>query len=321
MSKIKKVNSIALNLLEQLGIQYRIKGREAYLVDYDSLKISLAPNRVDTWKRWSTGDKGSNANSLIIYLMKQGIISHSEAISVLGDKVAHEHTVEVEVKEFTDVDFQNLIRDPNNYQLKEYLEFQRLINPMMIDALLEQEKIDEDVHNNVRFLFTSPSGVITGAEMIGLHFKERTKYSLPNSTGYFFLKTKDVEDWSDVETVVLFEAPLDLISYVEMMGYSPQLRDRIPQTLPSVKTKTLFLSLAGSVTKIETALKKIESDFGLPLKDLNVVVATDNDEAGEETFEIVKKHFPQTVREKTESRSEPVKDWNDLLKLIKKGSG
>ena len=66
MSKIKKVNSIALNLLEQLGIQYRIKGREVYLVDYDSLKISLAPNRVDTWKRWSTGDKGSNANSLII---------------------------------------------------------------------------------------------------------------------------------------------------------------------------------------------------------------------------------------------------------------
>ena len=56
------------------------------------------------------------------------------------------------------------------------------------------------------------------------------------------------------------------------------------------------------------------------MKGVNLSIATDNDKAGNDAYDLFLKHYPEAVREKPDSRTVPIKDWNDLLKLIKKGS-
>ena len=107
---------------------------------------------------------------------------------------------------------------------------------------------------------------------------------------------------------------------MELIGYSDSVRDKIPYNIPKSESKTMYVAIGGSLTKVERIIEQLTTGFGLNLKELQLIIATDNDEAGDGAYDLFKEHFSEAVREKPDSRTVPVKDWNDLLKLIKKGS-
>ena len=86
MVKTKKVFSKTLAALDTLGVPYIIKGNMAQLVDNDSLMITLSGDYKETWRRWSTKESGRGADSLVTYLMKQGLVDKKEALNYLGNQ-------------------------------------------------------------------------------------------------------------------------------------------------------------------------------------------------------------------------------------------
>ena len=317
---VKQINSKSLAVLEKLDIPYIIKGREAYLKDYDSLKISLDPKKLDSWKRYSTGDHGRSSRDLVTYLLRVGIINRNEALSILGElspsennKVQSFSSVSVTVEEAKPFNSKNQVKDPKAWNLKRYLSEKRMINPIVVEALLNKGSIIEDGRGSIRFLWYDQYGNNTGAEVVSTG-EEKLRYIISGSSGLFYQTTKDIDDLQSADRIVLFEAPIDLISYLELVGY------KLPDIgISENKPKTAFISLSGSVTKIEKTIKKLEEDWKVNLKSKEIVVATDADSAGDKTFEIIKKLYPTALRERVVSRSVPLKDWNELLCSIKGG--
>lgn len=317
---VKQINSKSLAVLEKLDIPYIIKGREAYLKDYDSLKISLDPKKLDSWKRYSTGDHGRSSRDLVTYLLRVGIISRNEALSILGElspsennKVKGIPSVSITVEEAKPFNPKNQVKDPRAWNLKRYLSEKRMINPIVIEALLNKGSIIEDGRGSIRFLWYDQNGNNTGAEVVSTG-EEKLRYIISGSSGLFYQTTKDINNLQSANRIVLFEAPIDLISYLELVGYKFS-----DIGISENKPKTAFISLSGSVTKIERTIKKLEEDWKIDLKSKEIVVATDADSAGDKTFEIIKKLYPSALRERVVSRSVPLKDWNDLLCSIKGG--
>ena len=127
--------------------------------------------------------------------------------------------------------------------------------------------------------------------------------------------SRDIENINQAERIILFEAPIDMISYLELIGYEKQDGVQLPEFHP----KTAFISMSGSVTKINEILKNLAYQWGVNLNKVQLVVATDADKAGDEVYDAVCKKYPEAIRERVVSRSEPLKDWNDLLVAIKEG--
>ena len=317
-----KVQSKALSYLEQLKIPFTVKGREALLNDYDSLKISLDNKRLDSWKRYSTGDSGKSGKDLITYLLKVGIITKDEALLVLGSTPTNttggvpgnQKTFSVEVEDVKPFSTTNQVSDPRAWNLKRYLTEQRKINPIVVDALINKNKIIEDGRGSIRFLWYDNFGNNTGAEVVSTG-KEKLRYIVSGSKGLFYQVSRDIEKINQAERIILFEAPIDMISYLEIIGYPKSEGSQLPEVHP----KTAFISMSGSVTKVNDVLKNLAYNWGVKLNSVQIVVATDSDKAGDEVYDIVKKNYPNAIREKVISRAEPLKDWNDLLVAIKEG--
>ena len=150
-----EIKSKALYYLEQLKIPFTVRGREAYLNDYDSLKISLDNKHLDSWKRYSTGESGKSGKDLITYLLKVGIISKDDALTVLGaaptiqgstkssTTTGNSQTLSVQVEDIKPFDSTNQVYDPKAWNLKRYLTEKRKINQIVVDALINKHKIIE----------------------------------------------------------------------------------------------------------------------------------------------------------------------------------
>lgn len=317
-----KIQSKALSYLEQLKIPFTVRGREAFLNDCDSLKISLDSKRLDSWKRYSTGDSGKSGKDLITYLLKVGIITKDEALLVLGATPTNttggvsenQKTFSVEVENVKPFNPTNQVSDPRAWSLKRYLTEQRKINPIVVDALINKNKIIEDGRGSIRFLWYDNFGNNTGAEVVSTG-KEKLRYIVSGSKGLFYQVSRDIEKINQADRIILFESPIDMISYLEIIGYPKSQGSQLPEVHP----KTAFISMSGSVTKVNEVLKNLTYKWGVKLNSVQIVVATDSDKAGDEVYDIVKKNYPNAIREKVVSRAEPLKDWNDLLVAIKEG--
>lgn len=325
MVKTKKVFSKTLAALDILGVPYIIKGRNAQLVDHDSLQITLEGEYKDAWFRWSTKEGGRGVDTLVTYLMKQGIVDKKAALNFLGGKTNGKSykLKEVDLKISEDFNFDEIVYDPNAWQTKEYLVDERKLNEMLVDVVFKRGLILENASGNLVFLQLDKDGNRTGAEVIGTHPDKdgnRIRLNLPGSKGFFYILGKDCESLNDVERIVFCEGVIDLLSYVELIGYSDSVRDKIPYNIPKSEPKTMYVAIGGSLTKVERIIEQLTTGFGLNLKELQLIIATDNDETGDGAYDLFKEHFSGAVREKPDSRTVPVKDWNDLLKLIKKGS-
>ena len=325
MVKTKKVFSKSLAALDILGVPYIIKGRNAQLVDHDSLQITLSGEYKDAWFRWSTKEGGRGVETLVTYLMKQGIVDKKAALNFLGGKTNGKSykLKEIDLKISEDFNFDEIVYDPNAWQTKEYLADERKLNEMLVDVVFKRELILENASGNLVFLQMDKDGHRVGAEVIGTHPDKdgnRVRFNLPGSKGFFYILGKDCESIEDVERIVFCEGVIDLLSYVELIGYSESVRNKIPYNIPQSKSKTMYVAIGGSLTKVERMIEQLTTGFGLDLKKLQLIIATDNDNAGDGAYDLFKEYFSGAVREKPDSRTITVKDWNDLLKLIKKGS-
>ena len=325
MVKTKKVFSKTLAALDTLGVPYIVKGRNAQLVDHDSLQITLEGKYKDAWFRWSTKEGGRGVDTLVTYLMKQGIVDKKAALNFLGGRTNGRSykLKEVDVKISEDYNFNEIVYDPHAWETKEYLVDERKLNDTLVDVVFKRGLILENPFGQLVFLQLDKDGNRIGAEVVGTHPDKdgnRVRLNLPGSKGFFYILGKDCKTLDDVERIVFCEGVIDLLSYVELIGYSDSVRKKIPYKIPQSEPKTLYVAIGGSLTKVERIIEQLTSGFCLELKKIQLVIATDNDKAGNEAYDLFKKHYSEAVREKPDSRTVPVKDWNDLLKLIKKGS-
>lgn len=311
------IKSPVLEALDAANVKYRIKGSHAQLLDWDSLNIELTGKYKGSWKRWSNGAHGHNEHDLLAYLAKDGLITYDVAkkagASNLPDK-------EYEVEKTEPYNFKEMVTNPNTDLIDEYLIDTRNIAPAIVQFLHQKKIIVQDGRDNLIYLWTNAKGEYTGGDVQGI-FYDQQKYGkrgtlkmiLPGSKGFFHLETGDVKgDYSKVKQVVLFEAPVDLISYVEI---------RQLLNLPRL-TNTMYISMSGAEAKVAETVKQLLTQFGLKANKLCAIIATDNDQAGDAVLPKAKQFFGSVKREIpnegnsvfVDSQAIIPKDWNDFLK-------
>lgn len=102
----------------------------------------------------------------------------------------------------------------------------------------------------------------------------------------------------EIKKVTIFEAPIDLLSYLSLFKNSQKLNNNY-----------LFATCGMNKKMIKNNLKKLDNVS-------EIIVATDNDKGGEKYFNMIKNEFKDKYhisREKSNS-----KDWNDDLLAVKK---
>ncbi len=182
--------------------------------------------------------------------------------------------------------------DPSRWQpVRDYLTRSRRLPAARVDALHEQGLIYADAKQNAVFirrsLETHPT--ITGAALRGTWgeanpFKGMAPGSKRSQGWFYFEQGGQTQD--PIERVVLCESPIDTVSFAVM--------DR------TASRKTLYLSTDGA--------GHIPLEFLQSQSVGSVVVAYDNDLAGEQMAQRVLEQLPQATR-----RQPQAKDWNQDL--------
>ena len=135
-------------------------------------------------------------------------------------------------------------------------------------------------------------------------------------------------DYSEVEHVYLTEAPIDMISLIELGAVKNSAREDSSFEFPRLKPKSLFISLSGAVSKLETTMNRLLVEYSLdPHKLQSIVVATDNDKAGDEAYDwfaangyknaerLIPNDDQNTLLDGVVGK---VNDWNELLQRYKR---
>lgn len=316
--------SNVLSVLDTLGVEYIQKGKYAQLVDHDSLSIQLNGKYKDSWMRWSTGDHGNGATELVQYLIQIGSLDPK-----LLKGVNLKSVKKVKVKEPEPFNYKTMVTNPNPMRAKHFLVNTRKLSSVIVDRMFELGKIVQDGRDNIRFMWESGPGNFTGADVQGTRYDKQfergyLKHAVAGSKGLFFIQDINLSSIKDVKNIYIFEAPIDLLSYVEMASYTNESRLEIPEVLPNLKEGWMAVSLSGADSKIMPALQKLQQDFKINLKNVKFFVATDNDDHGEQVYARlledgynVERVLPNNGTPHILNDNLPVKDWNDLLKIIK----
>lgn len=313
------VKSKVLSVLDELNIKYIIKNNIAFLVEHDSLSIQLTGQYQDSWKRWSTGDHGKNHIDLINYLVKIGTISSDSVSKIESVNIIPSKTIKV--KKADKYIYKNEVINPNTWKIKKYLTRDRKISQNIFNKFLSGNKFVQDGRDNLRFRLSDlKTGEIVGAEVKGIDLSKKFQMILPGSEGYFFIKNSNI-----IENIIFFEAAIDLMSYYELENFSSDQQEDSFYNFPIKRKNSLYISLAGSYTKIEKCLEVLVKEH-MVNSSTNIIIATDNDESGEKVFNFFKsKGCKKLIRELpnqgvpyvNKGIKKTIKDWNELLQIIK----
>ncbi|GAB1545325.1 hypothetical protein NUACC21_80010 [Scytonema sp. NUACC21] len=171
--------------------------------------------------------------------------------------------------------------------VQHYLTKERKLSENLVQALRDRGLVYADSKQNAVFIMRSLDGDVTGAFLRGTVGKDNTFMGLAAGTkrnaGWFYVRSGGTED-DPIQRVVLTKSPIDALS-ISMLE-QPQLR------------KTLYLAVDSDRSVPVEFLRKIPS----------VVVAYDNNTAGNETARLIKQLLPQATRLKPKA-----KDWNEEL--------
>lgn len=327
----ENVRSKTLAVLDALGVKYTIKAAEAKLKDWDSLSIHLAGDYAGFWTRWSRNVKGRNYKDLVAYMVSEGLVAEEDAKRVLGGPIEGR---EVSVKRTETYDFKTMVTNPRTQPIEKWLTQVRKLSPALVKRFIDLGLVVRDGRDNIRFLWRQPDGEITGADVQGIvydpeRFGKRgtLKLILPGSHGFFNVKGRDVDHLIDVENIYITEAPIDLMSLIELGAVSDTDREETSFELPTLKPKSLYVAVSGSLTKLETTMNRLEMEYGIDPKKVNsIVVATDNDETGLKSFDWFKENGYTNAEQLLPNANQStlihgvvgkVNDWNELLKLYK----
>ena len=288
--QIARANETDLvSFLRARGEKLKKSGKEYRWMKHDSLTVNY-----NEWYRFS-GSKGGHP---IDFLMEFYNMSFSEAVKTLINELPGEDKQEVKKMEQEDAGIHEGCPIPlekvklqlpkayeNNDRVREYLIKERKISEKIIDQMLAEGKIYEDaVKHNVIFIGYDPKGTVRYAGIRGT--KEKYRGDAPGSEKAYGFSHTGTDD-----TLFVFEAPIDLLSFLSATGDGWETHHYI--SLGGVSEKALIQYLADH--------KKIRKIF----------LCLDNDTAGNAACEKLAEKIPD---DKMVMRLRPVKkDWNECL--------
>lgn len=180
-----------------------------------------------------------------------------------------------------------------------YLSEERMLDPKIVLALKKHDLIAEDKMKNIVFKWKDREGIIVGGDRQGTQKMENKrgtfKQLMPNSKGDAGFKL----DVGKPDKIAFFESPIDALSYFDL---------KRPQNIR-------LQSLSG--LKVQTMLTSLR-EFAVDTKnqsDVKVILAVDNDKAGQEFIEKWKPYIDSN--DSWEIDKSKNKDWNDDLKETK----
>ena len=206
-----------------LGYTVRKVGKYYTLKEMDSIRIYNKSH----WFRWSRQyEKGSNGGSQIDFLRVFAGMDVKEAVFWLLDFAGYRRIPEAEKR--TPLRYQVAEKkqeerkpfvlpapSPDNSYLYDYLNHDRAISRAVIDYFVNNGLIYESRHyHNVVFKGNDKDGITRFASMRGVFDKEGKPFKCDvagNDKNYGFNVVNE-----DSDVLVVFEAAIDLMSYVDM---------------------------------------------------------------------------------------------------------
>lgn len=287
------INDIELkDLLEYMGEKVVRHGRYHYrLRDHDSL---IMKGSLFVWN-----SKNIKGNFYTLLKSMYGLESreiYKIVKKFLGDiqKGIYKTSENIEINHETVKDYRISKKKEDYKKLEEYLVNKRKISPKIVKALYTNKIIFLDEVNNINFVIKDLNRREKGYDLVGtgeLRFKRNTS----EEHGF------NIEDNPDLkkETIYVFEAPIDLISYIEMN------KEKISKK--HKKEGVRFLSLSGVREDI------LENYINEDIK--NIYVCVDNDDSGDKFYKLIKEKYSNLniYRELPK-----LKDWNEDLQNKKK---
>jgi regulator of replication initiation timing len=275
-------------------------------------ELGLDPDPTDKHK-WENSDHIINITGSKFYDWKQlkggggaiDLVMHinqcdfKQAVAWLGERIGESAAIQATtyhtrtiiqsepLKQFVPPE-----ENQNNWQqVRNYLTLKRKLPSALVDTLHQQGLIYADDKQNLVSLSRSLDGVeITGASLRGTigednQFKGLARGS-KRSLGWFYF-VRGGQSFDPIQRAVLFKSPIDAMSFAVL--------DRTDSR------KTIYLSTDGA--------GHVPREFLQALPQRSVIVAYDNDKAGEEMAQSVMEQLPNSVR-----LSPGAKDWNEQLK-------
>lgn len=290
--QINKANETDLvPFLEGLGEKFKKCGKEYRWMTHDSVMINH-----NQWFRFSNNTGGGPIDFMMTFYDK----SFPESVEMLIQEKQQEDNQKRINPAVTKVDVSSQKDCPiplqdeklklpeanvNNDIVRKYLIEERRINEKIIDQMISERKIYEDrQHHNVIFVGYDTSGNIRYAGIRGTKEKYRGE-AVGSEKAYGFGYT------GADDTLFVFEAPIDLLSFLTAIGEDWQSHNYISLGGVSENAMVQFLADHKNIRKVYLCL--------------------DNDSAGNAACEKLLHKIPE---DKKVIRLKPtMKDWNECL--------
>ncbi len=252
--------------------------------------VNITGNKFYDWKQMKGG---GGAIDLVMHVNK---CDFKQAVAWLSERFGEMATIETVSQQIREIiqsdsppEFTPPVSEENNWQaVKKYLIGKRKLPSGLVDSLHNSGLIYADEKQNAVFLRRSmDEAKITGANLRGTagtdnKFKGLAKGTRRNQGWFYFSQGGQSSD--PINRVVLVESPIDAMSFAVL--------DR------NQSRRTIYLSTDGA--------GEIPHLFLPTLKE--VVIAYDNDEAGNLMAQRVKSQLPDAVRKLPQAV-----DWNEDL--------
>ena len=273
-AQIDKANAVDLEkFLRAQGETLVRSGKEDRWKAHDSLTVCG-----NKWFRHSQSKGGLPVDFVMEFYGK----SFPEAVQMLTGEPGE---AQPEVDPAPSPAFRLPLRNVTNANILNYLTQERKLSPSLVNFFIAVGDIYEDAaHHNVVFVGRDADGHPRYASSRGIHEKFRQDAAGAEKAFGFAHRGTDKQ-------LLVFEAPIDLLSFIELF--------------PKNWQQHSYLSLGGVSGKALRQFLSERSDVE------RVFLCLDADKAGEDACKRLAALLPDTV---SVTRIQPcMKDWNDVL--------
>ena len=273
-AQIDKANAVDLEkFLRAQGETLVRSGKEYRWKAHDSLTVCG-----NKWFRHSQSKGGFPVDFVMEFYGK----SFPEAVQMLTGEPGE---VQPEADPAPSPAFRLPLRNVTNANILNYLTQERKLSPSLVNFFIAAGDIYEDAaHHNVVFVGRDADGHPRHASSRGIHEKFRQDVAGAEKAFGFAHRGTDKQ-------LLVFEAPIDLLSFIELFPKNWQQHNYLSLGGVSGKALRQFLSERPDVERVFLCL--------------------DSDKAGEDACKRLAALLPDTV---SVTRIQPcMKDWNDVL--------
>ena len=273
-AQIDKANAVDLEkFLRAQGETLVRSGKEYRWKAHDSLTVCG-----NKWFRHSQSKGGFPVDFVMEFYGK----SFPEAVQMLTGELSE---AQPEVDPAPSLAFRLPLRNVTNANILNYLTQERKLSPSLVNFFIAAGDIYEDAaHHNVVFVGRDSDGHPRYASSRGIREKFRQDAACAEKAFGFAHRGTDKQ-------LLVFEAPIDLLSFIELFPKNWQQHNYLSLGGVSGKALQQFLSERPDVERVFLCL--------------------DADKAGEDACKRLAALLPDTV---SVTRIQPcMKDWNDVL--------